>query len=77
MLPLNMYLNVHICTISEKDIKYLHKITIHVLTHMMRMVDFVTICVETLRWSIECSLENFFIKLIFINPCIILYLTCN
>ena len=36
-----------------------------------------TICVETLRWSIGCYLENDFIEYTHMNPVMTLYLTLN
>ena len=46
-------------------------------TNMMSMADPITIDVETPRIYSECSLEKEFIKLIFMNLSIILYLTIN
>ena len=38
------------------------------ITHMMSMVDRITISVETLKIDSGCSLEKEFIKLICMNP---------
>ena len=63
--------------ILKKDIRYSNRITICALAHMMRMVDHMTICVETLRQDIGCSLKNKFAKIICMNPRMVLYLTTN
>ena len=47
---------------------YPERITLSDLTHMMSMVDYVAIGVETSMIDNECSLEKEFIKLIHINP---------
>lgn len=55
----------------------MHIIVILALTHMIRIIDLVIICVETLKRGIECFLKKSFIKLIYMNPYIVLYLTIN
>ena len=47
------------------------------MTHMMSMVDLVTISVETLMIDNGCSLKNEFTELICINPRMVLYLNIN
>ena len=48
--------------------KYLEKIALSDLTHLMSMVDHVAIDVETLRIDSGCSLEKEFTELIRMNP---------
>ena len=47
------------------------------LTHMMNVANLVAIDVETPRIDSACSLEKEFMKLISMNPSIILFLTIN
>ena len=47
---------------------YQERIALFDPTHMMSMVDLVTIVVETLRIDSGCSLEKEFTELIFSNP---------
>ena len=53
---------------SRRISNYPEKIIISNPTHMMSMVDPVTIDVETLRIDSGCSLEKEFTELICINP---------
>ena len=53
---------------SKRISNYPKRITLSGLTHMMSMVDFVAIGVETLRIDSGCSLEKEFIKFIHMNP---------
>ena len=53
---------------SRGTSNYLERITLYDPTHMMSMVDLVSIDVETLRIYSGCSLEEDFIKLIYMNP---------
>ena len=46
-------------------------------SHIIRIVDRVTICVETSSQGIGCFLEEEFIELIHMNPLIVSYLTFN
>ena len=49
--------------------KYLERITLPNITHMMSIVYFMTISMETLGIDSEqCLLEKQFIKLIYTNP---------
>ena len=47
---------------------YLEKREISYPNHKISMADLIAISVETLRIDSMCSLENFFIELICINP---------
>ena len=47
---------------------YKQKIVLSDPTHMISMVDPITIGVETLRIDSGCSLEKEFIELIYMNP---------
>ena len=54
--------------IFEKDIEfYLDRISLSDLTHMISMVDHVTIGVKTPKIDSGCSLEKEFTKLISVN----------
>ena len=48
--------------------KYLEKIALSDLTHLMSMVDPVAIDIETLRIDSGCCLEKDFTELIHVNP---------
>ena len=53
---------------SRRTLNYLKRITLSNPTHMMRMVDPIAICVETLRKDSGCSLEKEFSEMICMNP---------
>ena len=52
----------------RRTLNYLERVKLSKLTHMMRMDDYVTIDVESLRINIGRSLEKEFTKLIYMNP---------
>ena len=52
---------------SRRILNYQERITPFDLTHMMSMVDLVTINAETLRIDSACSLEKQFVELIHMN----------
>ena len=62
---------------SRRTSYYPERITLSNLTHMMSMIDHVSISVETLKIDSGCYLENEFNELIYIYPCTVLYLTVN
>ena len=62
---------------SRRMSHYLERITLSDLTHMMNMIDLVTIGTETLRIDIGCSLEKEFIEVIHMNPSMVLNLAVN
>ena len=62
---------------SRRTSNYPRRISLFDKTHMMSMAEPVTINVETLMMDSGCSLEKKFIKLICINPSIVLYLIVN
>ena len=53
---------------SRRTSNYLERIVLSDPTHMMSMVDYVAIDMETLRINSEWSLEKEFIELIHMNP---------
>ena len=53
---------------SRRTSKYPERIALSNLSHMMSMVDRITISVETLRIDSGCSLEKEFTELIRMNP---------
>ena len=59
---------MHVIRYSTRISNYLARITFSDLTHMMSMTDLVALSIEIPRIYIGCSLENFFIELIDINP---------
>ena len=52
----------------KRTSNYLKRIALCDPTHMMSMIDFVAISVETLKIDTGCSLEKEFTKLIHMNP---------
>ena len=52
---------------SEKKLNCLKKIILYNLNHMINIVDFIAISVETLRIDSVCFLEKEFTKLIQMN----------
>ena len=62
---------------SRRTLNYLERLALYDLTHMRSIADIVAIGVETLWKDSGCSLEKEFIKLIFLNPKMILYLIAN
>ena len=62
---------------SRRTSHYLERITLSDLSHMMNMIDLVTIGIETLRIDIGCSLEKEFIEVIHMNPSMALNLIVN
>ena len=58
---------------SRRTSNYLERIVLSDPTHMMSMVDYVAIDMETLRINSEWSLEKEFIELIHMNPRMVLY----
>ena len=58
-------------------LNYPKRITLSDLSHIMSMIDLVSIDVETQRIDSGCSLEKGFTKLIHMNPLIVLYLSVN
>ena len=61
----------------KRTSNYLERIALFDLTHMMSMVDPITIDLDTLRIDNGCSLEKEFTQLIRMNPQMILYLNVN
>ena len=61
----------------SRTLNYREIITLSDSTHMMSMIDSVIIGVETLRVNSGCSLKKLFIKLIYMNLLMILYLTVS
>ena len=53
---------------SRRTSNYPKIITLFDPTHMMSMVDLVTIVVDTLKINSGCSLEKEFTELIYMNP---------
>ena len=62
---------------SIRKSNYPKRIALSNPTHMMSMVNPITIGVETLRIDSGCSLEKEFTKLIRMNPWMVLYLAVN
>ena len=53
---------------SRRTSNYPERMTLSNLSHMMSMVDLITISVEILRIDSGCSLEKEFTELIRMNP---------
>ena len=62
---------------SIRTLNYPKIIALFNPTHMISMVDHVSIGVETLRIDSGCSLEKKFTKFVCMNPKMVLYLIIN
>ena len=62
---------------SIRTLNYLERIALSHATHLLSIADPIAIGVETIRIDSRCYLENDFIKLICMNPVMVIIPNCQ